>query len=258
MRIQLLGSTVGGEPSRQQLTTWVINDTVAIDAGSLGLWTPPSAQAAVRQVFISHMHLDHIATLPLFLDAVFSLGEPPPEIYAGPEVWDCLDRDMFTDRMWPDLERAAPTLQFYLPHTLQAETPVQVGSLTITPVAVDHVVPTFGFLIEDEQDAVLISSDTGPTTRLWELARRPDFAKKLRAAFIECSFSNDLEWLAERAKHLCPHRFLGEVRKLSPAADVAIVAVHLKFVRFEQVREELAALKLPNLTAAESGQVWDF
>ena len=43
---------------------------------------------------------------------------------------------------------------------------VSIGELTITAVAVDHIVPTLGFIVEDAESAVVFGCASGPTDRL--------------------------------------------------------------------------------------------
>ncbi len=259
MRVRQLGSSLGGSDARQFLTTFLINDAVAIDAGCLGLLAPVELQQGVQHVFLSHSHLDHVATLPLFLDNVYAPGSKGPQIYAGPDVWACLRQDMLNERLWPDLERIADQDgRYYSAVELVSETPISVAGLTITPVAVDHVVPTLGFLIEDDRSGIIIASDTGPTDRIWELANRPSFRKKLRAVFLECSFPDAYEWLAEGSKHLCPKRFAGEIAKLTGDGDFLTVAVHLKAALYEPICAELAELPFAAFEIGGGDRTWEF
>ena len=46
-------------------------DTVAIDAGCLGFWGTPQEQARVRHVLLSHTHMDHLASLPIFVENAY-------------------------------------------------------------------------------------------------------------------------------------------------------------------------------------------
>jgi glyoxylase-like metal-dependent hydrolase (beta-lactamase superfamily II) len=67
MQIELIPSSL--PPSDLQfLVSFVINDSVAVDAGAIGLLADLQRQQAIRHVFITHEHLDHIATLPIFLE----------------------------------------------------------------------------------------------------------------------------------------------------------------------------------------------
>jgi hypothetical protein len=55
---------------------------------------------------------------------------------------------------------------------LQVEVPVEADGLRLTPVPVEHVVPTFGYVVSDGQSAAIVAGDSGPTTRLWEIAHQ--------------------------------------------------------------------------------------
>ena len=258
MRIRQLGSVLGTAESRQHLTTFLVNEAIAFDAGSLGLLAPLAQQRRVKRVFLSHSHIDHLATLPVFLDNVFQSGGECPAIYASRDVWDCLNDDVLNERLWPNLNRIATgESRFYTAAELESEVPVTADGLTITPVSVNHTVPTHGFLIEDERAAAVIASDTGPTERLWELARRPRFRQKLRVVFLECSFPSSYAWLADESRHLCPSLFAAEIAKLSPDGSFQTVAVHLKAALDEAIRAELETLALPNFVIGGQDQTWD-
>lgn len=257
MKVRQLGSTDASVEVRQHLTTFIINDTIAIDAGCLGLSAPVSMQGQIKHVLISHSHLDHIATLPLFLDNVFQPNNDCPTIYASRDVWYALKTDVMNERLWPDLSRiGSEEFRFFREQELVSEVPIQVDGLTITPVGVDHTVPTQGFLIEDSRSAIVIASDTCPTQRLWELANRSGFREKLRLVFLECSFPDNYEWLAIKSKHLCSRLFALELAKLSPGAPFETVAVHLKAMMDERIRSELMSLGLPQLTIGSQDQTW--
>jgi ribonuclease BN (tRNA processing enzyme) len=121
------------------------------------------------------------------------------------------------------------------------------------PVPVDHLVPTFGYVIADDRSAVIIAGDTGPTARLWEVARQtPD----LRAVFLEACFPNSLKRLAEASCHLTPEMFGREVGKMP--SGIKVVAMHIKVRYREEVIQELNALGLPNLEIGLCEKEYDF
>ena len=70
MKITLVPSSVSerGEYQHQYLTSYVINDTLAVDAGSLGLMATPAEQKRVQHVLITHTHIDHVGSLPIFVE----------------------------------------------------------------------------------------------------------------------------------------------------------------------------------------------
>jgi len=254
VKVMLVPSAVSEPTGQQYLTTFLVNDDLAIDAGSIGFFADPQTQARVRHVLISHSHIDHLASLPILLDNIALLNDAPVTVYGSSVVHDCLRRDLFNDRLWPDFFQlkagAMPFLQF---ETLESGQSVSLDGLGITAVAVNHVVPTLGFIVEDESAAVAFTSDTGPTDEIW---RRANELPNLRAVFLEATFPSELGGLAEASKHFTTEGFAKEVQKVK--AGTRLFAVHLK-ARFQaQVRAELAALGLPNLEVAEPGREYHF
>ncbi len=81
MRIGLLASITGPTPTYQFAMSYLINDCVAIDVGAIGFATL-SVQRAILHVFLSHVHLEHIVSLPIFLDNVYEPGPEAVSLYA--------------------------------------------------------------------------------------------------------------------------------------------------------------------------------
>lgn len=256
MKITLVPSSfvAAGGKSCQYLTSFVINDNVAIDAGSLGFYRGPLEQAAIRHIFMTHSHIDHMASLPIFLDNVADINETPVTLHASETVQQSLRLDFFNNRLWPNfLEMTLHNKPFVNLATLRSGEPVTVEGLCITPVAVHHVVPTLGFIIEDETAAIVIPSDTGATEEIWERAKQ---TPNLKAVFLEVTFPDSLARLADISAHLTPTGFVRERQKL--ALPVPFFAVHLKARFRAQVTRELLAHKLPGVEIAQFDKTYEF
>jgi ribonuclease BN (tRNA processing enzyme) len=257
VRVTLLPSSVscGIQHSNLHLTTYIVNERLAIDAGSLGLWDPVEQQAKIRNVLISHSHLDHLASLPLFVDNVCTSTGDPVAVHGSAAVLESLRCDVFNWRLWPDFIGMTPEIGAFLKLAppLQSGVAVEIDGLRITPVDVNHTIPTHGFIIEDESSAIVIVSDSGPTDRIWELANR---TPNLQAVFIETSFPNEMADIAELSRHLTPMTLAGELAKLKQPAR--IIGMHIK-PRFRgQVEQELFALQLPHFEIVRPGEVYEF
>ena len=63
MKIEVLGAS-GSASKGCRLTSLLINDTIALDAGSLAQTLTIERQEAVRSILLTHSHLDHTLGLP--------------------------------------------------------------------------------------------------------------------------------------------------------------------------------------------------
>lgn len=254
MKVTLVESSVGRGSHQQILASYLINDTVCLDAGVLGFITPLDVQKKVEHVFLSHSHLDHIASLPIFIDNVYTPGPECPIVYGSAVTLGAVRDHLFNDVVWPDMIRlSGEETPFLRLQELQPEVPVACCGLKVTGVELDHVLPTLGFIVEAPDAAVAFISDTSPTDRIWELINA---TPQLKAVFLECSFPDSMAWLADKAKHLTPAMFKSELQKLK--RDVRIFSIHIKTAFDAKIRSEIAALNLPNVSIGEPGSVYEF
>ena len=254
LKITLLHSAAGAQSVRSFALSILVNDTICIDAGSIGYLPSLADQKRIRAIVLTHSHMDHVASLPLCLDNVYEYGPHCPTIYAGRDAIAALKSDFFNDRVWPDFVRLSGEESPFLGLVeLEAEVPVTVEGVSITPVALNHVVPTFGYLIEDTRATVALVCDTLPTERIWQLLGG---VKNLAAVFIEASFPNSMQWLADKSEHLTPATVRGELAKLRK--PVPAYAVHIKPAYYDAIVAELADLKRPDLHVAQPGRTYEF
>lgn len=251
MKLEIVSSASPSGINHQFLMTYLVNDTVAIDAGALGLMPDVDRQRCVRDVFLSHSHIDHIASLPIFLDNVYEYGRPCVCVHASPQTIATLRSDLFNERLWPDLIRLSREESAFLElKPIEAGETIRIGSLSIRGIWLNHVIPTLGFIItEDDRTSVAIVSDTGPTEEIWqELDRSPG----PRAVFLDISFPNRLCWLGEKSKHLCPQLAAHEVAKVRSPVDWQII--HIKPAFHDEIVNELRTA-VPQARIAEPGSV---
>lgn len=247
MRVRLLGSSLGDPARRQYVSSYLVNDSVAIDAGCLGFWGTPQDQEAVRHVFLTHSHADHTASLPIFLENAWTPAETCPIVYGGVETLEDVQKHILNNKMWPDFIAISKTMAPFLRVCpLQPEVAARADGLTFTPVRVNHVVPTFGFVVSDGDSAVIFGGDSGPTERLWEVAHR---TPRLRAVFLEACFPNSMKQLAEVSLHMTAEMFAREIAKMP--SGIRVIAVHIKVRYREQVIREIDDLQLRNVEIGE-------
>lgn len=253
MKIEVLGG-YGGESFGCRMTCLLINERIALDAGSLSQALPIERQKQVDAILLSHSHMDHTSSIPFFVENVFSQRQEPVEIHTSPATIGAIRKYLLNNETWPDFTRLpnnqVPVIRF---HELVDELSFELGGLKFTPIPVDHLVPTHGFLIEDGESAVLWSSDTGPTKRLWEIANR---TRNLKAICIETSFDIALQPIADISFHLTPKTLELELAKLE--RKVPVLLHHLKPPCIDQIRVEVKKLRNPDLDYLEQGKVYTF
>ena len=258
MRIQLLPSTFdaqGVATLEQRLTCFVIDDRVAVDAGSIAIALNGEQRNAVRDIIVTHPHMDHIASLPIFIDDLYPSLQEPMRIHATEEVIELLERDVFNWNVYPrfsDLKNDYGPVMEYIPIPIGA--PFQVAHLNVVAVPVNHIVPTVGLVVSDGQTSVAFSSDTAETDEFWKIVNE---MKGLDALLIEASFPDRMAKLAHVSRHFTPASLGQELKKLTHNG-MDIMAVHLKPSYRDEIIEQLNALNIPKLGAMEPGRVYEW
>lgn len=258
MKIKLLPSTIdanGQASPEQRLSCFLIDGLVAIDAGSIAIGLTDAERGVVRDVIITHPHMDHIATLPIFVDDLFGFLNEPVRIHATEEVCEMVARDVFNGTVYPPFQNfnnGRTRVMDFAPFRVGEE--FTVKHLRFTAVNVHHIVPTVGMVFTDGERTVALSSDTSSTEEFWELVNRE---RRLDALLIEASFPNFLGKLADTSGHFTPESLGLELRKLAHK-DLDILAMHLKPSFRQQLIDELAALGLPRLSVMEPGREYSW
>jgi cAMP phosphodiesterase len=259
VKIQLLPSTfdsAGRATPEQRLTCYVIDDRITVDAGSIALSLTEAQRQSVRDIIVTHPHMDHIATLPIFIDDLFGELLEPIRIHATEEVIEVLERDIFNWTVYPrfsELKNDKSRVMEYVPFKVGEE--FRVAHLRALAVNVNHIVPTVGLILTDGEHTLAFSSDTAETEEFWQIVNR---TPHIDALLIEASFPDYLAQLAEVSRHFTPASLKKELRKMKKHKEADILTVHIKPSYREQVVSELLALKIPRLKVMEPGHNYEW
>ena len=240
--------------SRQHLTCFVIDDSVAIDAGSLAMAATPIQRRQIRDVVLTHAHLDHIAGLPLFIDDLFSTLTEPVTVHATQAVIDTLERDVFNWSVYPrfsELSNSNGPVLRYEPFGVAEE--FTVHNLTLRAIEVNHKVPCSGFLISDTNTTIAFSGDTAGTEGFWNLVNAAD---NMSAILVECAFPDELDDLAIVSHHLTPKRMQRELEKCEKSCPVYVV--NLKPMFRDEIVGQIQDLNLDSVTILEIGKEYQW
>jgi ribonuclease BN (tRNA processing enzyme) len=256
VRVQLLPSTFDGQGRatlEQRLTCYLIDDCVAIDAGSIAIATTAAQREKVRDIVVTHPHMDHIASLPIFIDDLYPTLKKPVRVHATAEVIALLERDVFNWNVYPrfsELKNDFGPVMEYIPIPEGQE--FKLAHLTARALPVNHIVPTVGLIVSDGKSTVAFSSDTAETEEFWNAINR---IPRIDALLIEASFPNSMAKLAEVSRHFTPASLGQELRKLHHNG-LDILAVHLKPAYRQMIIEQLSALNFPKLKVMEPGRTY--
>ena len=218
MRIRILGCS-GGIGAGSRTSALLVDDDVLVDAGTgIGDLALDDLDA-IRHVFLTHAHLDHIAGLPMLVDSIFhEQFDKPLTVYARAETLDALQAHLFNDVIWPDFRKIPdaenPILRF---QTIAPGDTIRVGTRQFNAVDVTHSVPSLGFTVQNSRGAFAISGDTRANQTLWPALNAVD---DLRLLVIEVSFPDELEDLATQAGHYCPRTMTRDLEKLDHDPDI--------------------------------------
>jgi len=191
----------------------LVDDDVLIDAGTgIGDLALDDLNA-IRHVFLTHAHLDHIAGLPMLADSVFDENfEVPLTVYAREETLRAVQAHLFNDVIWPDFSRLPsaerPMLRYQV---LSPGDTVNIGHRDFYAVDVMHSVPSLGFTIQNSGGAFAVSGDTKTNETLWPVLNACD---DLKVLVIEVSFPDEMEALANDAGHYCPKTLTRDLERL--------------------------------------------
>jgi cAMP phosphodiesterase len=257
MKLQLLPSTFdekGTATGQQHFACFIIDDRVAIDAGSLAMASSPLQKKQVRDIILTHAHIDHIAGLPLFIDDLFASIVKPVEVYATKEIIEILETHIFNWKVYPrfsELKNEFGTVLIYRP--FEVGNFFQVEHLQVKAIGVNHKVPAVGFIVKDSEKKFGFTGDTAEMKEFWQQINKE---VELDALFIECAFPNRLKDLAEVSRHLTPDRLVKELKKFK-IKNCPIYIKNIKPMYHLEIKDELEILGIPNLKILEVGKIYD-
>jgi ribonuclease BN (tRNA processing enzyme) len=237
MKLRVLGCSGGIGGRHLRTSSFLVDHDILIDAGTGVAELSVAELAAIDHVFLTHAHLDHIASLPLLIDTVADLRHKPLVVYGIPAVLDSLRQHIFNWAIWPDFtsvpDAAAPFMRY---QPIEPGKVVVVDGRRITALPVAHTVPAVAYQLDSGIASLVYSGDTGPCDALWQAVNR---IGNLRHLIIECAFSNRERKLAEVSRHLCPDLLAAELVKLERGCQLHIT--HLKPGQIEATMSEIEA-----------------
>ncbi|WP_114416867.1 3',5'-cyclic-nucleotide phosphodiesterase [Marinospirillum perlucidum] len=240
MKVEILGCS-GGMGLGQQTTCYRINEHTLLDSGS-GLGNLPQNELLkIKNIFLTHSHLDHVCFLPLLIDNLFEAIKTPIQVYALPEVIETLQEHIFNWKIWPDFStlpnKHNPVVAF---NEITPWQKIEVEGISYTPFPVEHIVPTCGYhLLSDSGQTLAFTGDTTYSDSVVETINQ---LGKLDVLMTECAFPDRLYELGKMSKHLTPV-MVKDLLKTLKTPPGQIWLSHLKPSQHLEIKGELERLQ---------------
>lgn len=251
MQLRVVGCH-GGETPKHRTCAFLLDERLAIDAGSLTSGLDLKLQSQLEAVLVSHAHLDHIRDLATIADNRAQLGSKPLTVVGTKATIGILKKHFFNGILWPDFtaipSKNTPTIVY---KTLALERRTEISGYGVTAIAVTHTIDTNAYIIDKNGASVAYSGDTGPTDRLWKVLNE---VKDLRALLMEVSFPNEEQRLATLSGHHTPQTLLPDLKKYKSPKDLPTLLYHIKPPFQSIVEKQCAKLKGAELTILTLGE----
>ena len=224
MKVRVLGCS-GAIAKDCRTTSFLIGDSILLDAGTGVGDLTLEEMGKIDHVLLTHSHLDHIAALPLMLDAVSSQRRHPVQVHALAATISALQTHVFNNVIWPDFSAipsaASPFLQY---QTFVCGSVLSIAGVQIEVLPAHHTVPAVGFAVQGDSGWWVFSGDTERNPQFWNRIN----TLKVACLVIETAFSNRESDLAKRSLHLSPEALAQELAHIPAANCYPIYITHTK------------------------------
>lgn len=252
MKVRVLGCSGGLGGAHLRTTSLLVDDDILIDAGTGVGDLSLEDLVKIDHVFVTHSHMDHIACLPLLVDAVWELRSRPVTVHASAATLEILKAHIFNWAVWPDFtllpDAQRPALVF---ESLAVGQKINLAGRSITALPANHTVPAVGYLLENGQGSLAFTGDTASCDALWKALNA---VPKLDFLLTEAAFPDSASRLVHCSKHLSPALLARELAQLQHQPEVWVS--HLKPGRASETRRDLEALPI-KLNILQMGQVFE-
>jgi ribonuclease BN (tRNA processing enzyme) len=234
MKIKILGAH-HNESASSKCTSLLIDNKIAIDAGSFTYALSMEEQLEIKALLLSHQHYDHVRDAPS-LAVVFFRTHTTLNIYATKAVCDVVVSRLFDGSLYPrytELPKDNPAVKF---HPLEPGIQIQIEGYNILPVSVHHPLPTVGYQVTSgEGKTFFYTGDTGPGLEaVWEKVN-PE------VLLADVTYNNRQEERAITAGHLTPDLLRRELLNFKRIKGYLpeVVLVHLSPENEKEIAREI-------------------
>lgn len=250
MIIRFLG-THNAESKDTGMASFLIDDVLAVDAGSLVSKLSFAEQEKIKAILLSHGHYDHIRGIPAF---AFNNSHYTTKVFATQETLEILSSHLIDGVIYPKFNEKIsflkkPALELVPLEPFRLE---NIEGYKVLAIPVNHPVGAVGFEVTSKDGKkVFYTGDTGPgLLSIWKHIS-PDLL------IVDVTFPNKLENVAKDAGHLCPKMLkeelieFGRVKEYLPRVVLIHLSPQWEDIIKEEAQEIAAELKLSISIACE-------
>ncbi len=235
MKVRVLGCS-GAIAKDCRTTSFLVDGEILVDAGTgVGDLTLDEMRG-IDHVLLTHSHLDHVAALPLMVDAIAAQRKAPLKVHALAGTIEALRAHIFNNVIWPDFSRIptaeAPFISF---HEIKVGQTIQLCDKYIEVLPAVHTVPAAGFAITAGNGCWVFTGDTERNQAFWDRVNQLNVAMLV----IETAFSNREKDLAKRSLHLSPNVLANELDHIAKGKNYPIYITHTKPAETELIMAEI-------------------
>ena len=254
MQLRILGCS-GGIGGELRTTSMLLDHDTLIDAGTGVGDLSINELAQIDHIFVTHSHMDHVATIPFIVDTVGWMRDRPLTVHATQETIAILKDHLFNWKLWPDFSRIPDAQNSVMRYEAVAlGNTVMLNGRSITPLPANHVVPAVGYHLDSGKASLVFTGDTTTNEALWPLVNQ---IANLKYLIIETALSDRDRELARLSKHLCPSLLAAELVKLKLTPEIFIT--HLKPRESELIMQQIAVtVKERRLRMLQNSHVFEF
>jgi len=254
MQLRILGCS-GGIGGDLRTTSMLLDHDTLIDAGTGVGDLSINELAQIDHIFVTHSHMDHVATIPFIVDTVGWMRERPLTVHATRETLAILREHLFNWKLWPDFTQIPdaqnPVMRY---EALELGAAVALNGRRITPLPANHVVPAVGYHLDSGKASLVYTGDTTTNDALWPIVNG---IGNLKYLIIETALSDRERELARLSKHLCPSLLAAELAKLKHTPEIYIT--HLKPRESELIMQQISVtVKERRLRMLQNNHVFEF
>jgi ribonuclease BN (tRNA processing enzyme) len=254
MRLKVLGSS-GAEFPGFHPPAFLLDDTLLLDAGTIGAVLPDKAQWKIRHILLTHAHLDHIRGIPFLADNITIENMKHSVTVMGmPQVLRTFKKNLLNNAVWPDFTAIPNKKNAVIKlKPIQLRKPFTINRHTVTAYRVNHSVPASGYVVEDGKGSrLLYTGDTGPSEDIWKAANRP-----ITCAIVEVSMPNSMRKMAILTGHLTASLLKKELHKMEHIPETVLVT-HPKPQYLKRIKDEIRKLRMNNIKTLKDGEAYRF